>query len=187
MKEVGNTLIIDKEETVSSDIIPVKREDLFKRILIKSGAKVEGSVISGSVVEIEPGVIVEGSILASEVIFNLGSHSVEGELTFNIDGDVIGFSSIVFTPLPDISAPIPSSLLTVKGSLIASDMIRVANARVYGNIISSRVELANIVSKGILCLTRFEKSKVLSSGEDLPSKLRNVIVISILIDENLGG
>ncbi|MEM5822694.1 MAG: hypothetical protein QXH34_06445 [Ignisphaera sp.] len=189
MKEVGNTIIIDREETVGSDIAPLKREDLIKKILIKSGAKVEGSVIGGSVVEIEPEVTVEGSILASEVIFNLSSYSGENMPTFNIGGDVVGLSSIVLTPL-NISSSIPSSLLTVKGNLIASDMIRVANARVYGNIISRRVELANILSNGILFLTRFEESggsKVSSSDERSPSKLRNVVVISILVDENLGG
>jgi len=179
MTEISSTLIINEKEVIDSDIIPVKREDLRRSIRIKSGAHVYGSVVGGSVV-IEPGVTIEGSVLAHDVNFSTERHTGEEkhkeerkENIFKVNGDVIGLSSIISSI---------DSLLIVNGNLIASDVINVSNAMIYGNIISSSVMLGNIICRGVLGLVVFEEKR-----KQVQSWLSNIIVASILIDENLGG
>lgn len=177
MREVGNTLVVDVNEVVEADLTPLRREDLLRKILVKSGARVKGSIVGGSV-ELELGCTIEGSVLASEVIIRMEKSERDREPMIRVGGDVASLSSIVSIPSP-LTVP-DDSLMFVKGNLIASDMIRVANAVVVGDIISSSVELRNIISFGVLSLTRFEKD-----SEVLQSRVSNSVVFSVLSDESI--
>lgn len=177
MREAGNTLVVDVNEVVESDITPLKREDLLRKIIVRSGARVKGGVVGGTV-ELEPGCTIEGGVLASEVIVRMERSEYDKESVIRVGGDVTSLSIIFSVPQP--SAVPSDSLMLVKGSLIASGMIRIANAVVGGDIISSSVELRNIISFGVLGLTRFEKD-----SDVLQSKLSNSIVFSVLSDENI--
>ncbi|MEM1603230.1 MAG: hypothetical protein QXZ48_07850 [Zestosphaera sp.] len=177
MKEVGDTLIVDVNEVVEADLTPLRREDLLRKILVKSGARVKGSIVGGSV-ELELGCTIEGGVLASEVVIRMERSEHDSESVIMVGRDVVSLSSIVSVPSP-LAVP-GDSLMFVRGNLIASDMIRVANALIVGDVISSSVELHNIISFGVLGLTRFKKD-----SEVPQSRVSNSVVFSVLSDESM--
>lgn len=171
MKEIGDSLIIETNEIIESDIIPVKREDLLKRIVVKSGARVKGSIVGG-IVELGLGCAIEGGILASDVKLYIEEiESVERSFTF-IRGDITSLSNITFRDLPD------RAVILALGNLIAPGCIRLEKSVVKGNIVSNRVELFDVIGMGLLSLINFERE-----SESSPSKLSNTILFSILSDK----
>lgn len=192
MKEAGGVLIIDSNEVIKKDIIPLRREDLSRGVIVKPFAHVKGSIVGGRV-ELYPGCRVDGGIVASEIVFNTASlgprHEAsvsdeEKDLKIVINGDVVSFSSISTTETSG-KATREKATICIKGNLIAEKHIGLTNSIIFGNVVSSSAELSNIVCLGALGLINFGDEDTDTHHKDELNTIFNSIVFTILSEKDI--
>lgn len=181
MKVLGGTLIVEPGEVVEGDIVPTKKEELHRDIIVKERADVKGSIVGGRV-HLYPGCVVRGGILASQILFNLQEEAETSSYNvIKVEGDLASLSTVTITEI-DLSLLDKSrTLIYVKGNIVAPYMVRVANTIVEGNIASSKVELRNVISRGFLGIVRTKQSK----EREEPSRISNSIVSTIVSNEDV--
>lgn len=178
MINTGSLIVVERGEIIRGDILPRSQEDLLKKIVLSPGAYVEGSIVGG-VVELHAGSRVTGGILASEIQINVKEIEEHAMRKIALQGDVISTSTISINVNTRARHDV---LIHVMGNLIASRRIRISNALVEGNIVSSSVDLHNVVGLGILGLVRFDTKETELEHENL---LSNSIFLSIISEKNI--
>ena len=146
-KSYADRIVVMENETVETPIIPTRREELLRKVIIRRGAIVKGDVI-GAVVEIEQGAYVKGTVLASDVVFNPVAE--EGSPTV-IEGDVAGFSQVWMRRGINAGAESsPHLSLFVKGNVYALRRIVLNNTIVDGNVIAPSIVLEKCIVNGLV-------------------------------------
>lgn len=181
MKIVGTTLTIEPREVIEGDLIPAKKEELHRDIIVSKMAEVKGSIVGGRVY-LRPGCVVRGGILASQILIDVSEEpEVPPDSLIKVEGDLASLSMVTITEvdltLLDKSPPI----IYVMGNVVAPHMVRLANALIGGNVVSSRVELRNVILRGILGITKSRERR----EEGAISRLSNAIVPTIVSHEDV--
>lgn len=176
MYSYGDTIVVKRGEIVKGDILPRSQEDFLKTVILEPGAFVKGSIVAEKI-ELASGSRVSGGLLASEIVFNVSEVEEGKAKKIVVQGDVMS-TSMVST---DVDTRVQHDVIIhIVGNLIASDRVKISNAIVEGNILTSMVDMHGVVASGILGLIRFGAKEPMTKQENT---LSNSIFLSIISEK----